>query len=138
MRPIGLASKSAVTSISAGQEPVWWAWLDLNQRPHPYQQNAGNRCANGRFCRSRSTVEAEVTYVLSSPAAVSPRLNASFSFLRIDVMQYTAIYLLLCSMPRYLDTFASNPQGPCSAICRLCRLLCSPVRAWFRRSQVLG
>ena len=26
-------------------------------------------------------------------------------------MQYTAIYLLLCSMPRYLDTFASNPQG---------------------------
>jgi hypothetical protein len=22
---------------SAGQEPVWWAWLDLNQRPHPYQ-----------------------------------------------------------------------------------------------------
>jgi len=38
-------------------------------------------------------------------------LNASFSFLRIDVMQYTTIYLLLCSMPRYLDTFASNPQG---------------------------
>jgi hypothetical protein len=26
-------------------------------------------------------------------------------------MQYTAIYLLLCSMPRHLDTFASNPQG---------------------------
>ena len=50
------------------------------------------------------------------PAAVSPRLNASFSFLRIDVMQYTAIYLLLCSMPRYLDTFASNPQGSCLAI----------------------
>ena len=49
--------------------------------------------------------------MLSSHAAVSPRLNASFSFLRIDVMQYTAIYLLLCSMPRYLDTFASNPQG---------------------------
>ena len=54
--------------------------------------------------------------MLSSHAAVSPRLNASFSFLRIDVMQYTAIYLLLCSMPRYLDTFASNPQGsPSSA-----------------------
>src|SRR5215207_5651871 len=28
--------------------PVWWAWLDLNQRPHPYQLNAGNRCAHRR------------------------------------------------------------------------------------------
>jgi hypothetical protein len=37
-----------------------WAWLDLNQRPHPYQQNAGNRCANRHSRRSRSTVEGEV------------------------------------------------------------------------------
>jgi hypothetical protein len=72
-------------------------------------------------------------YVLSSPAAVSPRLNASFSFLRIDVMQYTAIYLLLCSMPRYLDTLRQQPSGvPARLFCRLCCLLCSLVRAWFR------
>jgi hypothetical protein len=32
----------------------------LNQRPHPYQQNAGNRCAKRRSRRSRSTVEAKV------------------------------------------------------------------------------
>ena len=37
-----------------------WAWLDLNQRPHPYQQNARNRCAKRRSRRSRSTVEGEV------------------------------------------------------------------------------
>jgi hypothetical protein len=40
MRLIGLASQTAVTSVSAGQEPFWWAWLDLNQRPHPYQGSA--------------------------------------------------------------------------------------------------
>jgi hypothetical protein len=67
------------------------------------------------------------------PAAVSPRLNASFSFLRIDVMQYTAIYLLLCSIPRYLDTLRQQPSGvPARLVCRLYWLLCSPVRAWFR------
>jgi hypothetical protein len=32
----------------------------LNLRLHPYQQNTGNRCAHGRFRRSRSTVEAAV------------------------------------------------------------------------------
>src|SRR5215216_2803287 len=99
---------------------LWWACQDLSLGPHPYQQNAGNRCANGRFRRSRSTVEGEVMcshrgqLCALIPAAVSPRLNASFSFLPIDVCstpQYTAIYLLLCSMPRHLDTFASNPQG---------------------------
>src|SRR5215217_1322970 len=72
-----------------------------------YQQNAGNRCAHGRCRRSRSTVEGEVMcshrgqLCALIPAAVSPRLNASFSFLPIDVCstpQYTAIYLLLCSM----------------------------------------
>jgi hypothetical protein len=29
--------------------------------PHPYQLNAGNRCAERRFCRSRPTVGGEVT-----------------------------------------------------------------------------
>jgi hypothetical protein len=32
----------------------------LNLRPHPYQQNAGNRCANRRSPRSHSTVVGEV------------------------------------------------------------------------------
>jgi hypothetical protein len=38
----------------------WWACQDLNLGPHPYQQNAGNRCAKRHSPRSRSTVEAEV------------------------------------------------------------------------------
>jgi hypothetical protein len=38
----------------------WWACQDLNLGPHPYQQNAGNRCAKRRSRRSRSTVQAEV------------------------------------------------------------------------------
>ena len=38
----------------------WWACQDLNLGPHPYQQNAGNRCAKRRSRRSRSTVGAEV------------------------------------------------------------------------------
>jgi hypothetical protein len=46
------------TSISAGQSG-WWAWEDLNLRPHPYQLNAGNRCAHRPFPRSRSTVGAQ-------------------------------------------------------------------------------
>src|SRR4029453_17814997 len=37
----------------------WWACQDLNLRPHPYQQNAGNRCADRPFPRSRPTVEAK-------------------------------------------------------------------------------
>jgi peptide/nickel transport system substrate-binding protein len=28
---------------------VSWAWLDLNQRPHPYQQSRAQRCAQRRF-----------------------------------------------------------------------------------------
>ena len=40
--------------------PIWWAREELNLRPLPCQQNTGNRCAGGRFPRSRSTVGAEV------------------------------------------------------------------------------
>jgi hypothetical protein len=35
MHPTGLPPGSGAASVSAGQEPVLWAWLDLNQRPHP-------------------------------------------------------------------------------------------------------
>src|SRR4029450_4030620 len=37
----------------------WWACQDLNLGPHPYQLNAGNRCAHRRFPRSCPTVGAK-------------------------------------------------------------------------------
>jgi hypothetical protein len=52
-----LATGSAVTWGNG-----WWACQDLNLGPHPYQQNTGNRCADRRSCRWRSTVEAEVMW----------------------------------------------------------------------------
>ena len=39
-----------------------WACQDLNLGPHPYQQSTGNRCANRRFRRSRSTVGVKVKW----------------------------------------------------------------------------
>ncbi len=41
-------------------EPISWARQELNFRPLPCQQTAGNRCADARFRRSRSTVGSEV------------------------------------------------------------------------------
>ena len=38
---------------------VWWAWEDLNLRPHPYQVSRAKRCADRRFPRSRATVRGE-------------------------------------------------------------------------------
>jgi hypothetical protein len=37
-----------------------WAWLDLNQRPHPYQQSRAYRYATLRFRRWRVTVRGKV------------------------------------------------------------------------------
>jgi hypothetical protein len=45
-----------VISISAAQSPIWWAWLDLNQRPHLHQLSRVQRCADRRFPRSRPSV----------------------------------------------------------------------------------
>jgi hypothetical protein len=59
----------------------WWACQDLNLGPHPYQQNAGNRCAKSRSRRLRSTVGAKVMcsrgvqFMCSHPAR--PELEAS-------------------------------------------------------------
>ena len=39
--------------------PVWWAWLDLNQRPHPYQLSRAQPCADRRFPRSVVSVRGE-------------------------------------------------------------------------------
>jgi hypothetical protein len=36
-----------------------WAWLDLNQRPHPYQVSRAKRCADRRFPRSLPSVRGE-------------------------------------------------------------------------------
>jgi hypothetical protein len=38
---------------------VLWAWLDLNQRPHPYQVSRAQRCADRRFPRSPLSVRGE-------------------------------------------------------------------------------
>jgi hypothetical protein len=54
------AIKEITDEYSRSLRPVRWACQDLNQRPHPYQQNAGNRCAKHRSRRSHSTGEAEV------------------------------------------------------------------------------
>ena len=40
--------------------PVWSAWLDLNQRPHLYQQSRACRYATRRSCRWCATVRGEV------------------------------------------------------------------------------
>src|SRR4029453_5840467 len=40
-------------------EAEWWAWEDLNQRPHPYQRyqvSTADRCANQHSPRSRRPV----------------------------------------------------------------------------------
>jgi hypothetical protein len=54
------AHRKATNQRFCWSELVWWACQDLNLGPHPYQQNAGNRCARRPFRRSRPTVETEV------------------------------------------------------------------------------
>ena len=41
-------SPSTTDECFRSSKPASWAWLDLNQRPHPYQLNTGNRCADRR------------------------------------------------------------------------------------------
>jgi hypothetical protein len=55
----GPAPESGATDVFAGQGLVLWAWLDLNQRPHPYQVSRAQRCADRHFPRSRATVRAK-------------------------------------------------------------------------------
>ena len=40
---------------SRRSEPLWWAWLDLNQRPHPYQRSTADRHANQHCPRPYET-----------------------------------------------------------------------------------
>jgi hypothetical protein len=58
MHPLGLLPGSGATSVSAGHGPVLWAWLDLNQRPHPYQRWTAKRRANEHSPRRYGSVSA--------------------------------------------------------------------------------
>jgi hypothetical protein len=51
--------KETTGERSRRSNPVSWAWLDLNQRPHPYQVSRAQRCADRRFPRSLATVRGE-------------------------------------------------------------------------------
>jgi hypothetical protein len=52
-----------------------WAWLDLNQRPHPYQVSRAQRCADRRFPRSPVSVRGEGMRS-NSPPGLAHRRNA--------------------------------------------------------------
>jgi hypothetical protein len=53
-------SKETVGDRSLRSTPVWWAWLDWNQRPHPYhQRSTAGRRAIQHLPRPRSSVDAE-------------------------------------------------------------------------------
>jgi hypothetical protein len=53
-------SKEMTDDCYRRSEPVWWAWLDLNQRPHPYQQSSGERHADRCFPWWSVNVEGQV------------------------------------------------------------------------------
>jgi hypothetical protein len=54
---------------------IWWAREELNLRPLPSQQTAGNRCARSRSPRSPPTVDAE------GKRSLGAQLNALFRHL---------------------------------------------------------
>jgi hypothetical protein len=87
--------------VSAG-EGGWWAWEDLNLRLHPYQLNAGNRCADRPFSRSRSTVAAKGRRSIRALVCVLLRL--------LEVIHELAIVAW-----RHL-TFGSAPPLTCSLV----------------------
>jgi hypothetical protein len=66
----------SVPATVPGSEPVWLRRQRLNLGPHPYQLNAGNRCANRPFRRAPATVEAKV--MRSIGAQVCVRRDARF------------------------------------------------------------
>jgi hypothetical protein len=60
----GVSRKQPPSKETAGERsrrstPVQWAWLDLNQRPHPYQVSRAQRRADRRFPRSPLSVRGE-------------------------------------------------------------------------------
>ncbi len=105
--PIRDASKPAgterrTTSVSAAQGWYWWAWEDLNLRPLPYQLTAGNRCAEGRFCRSLVTVDAKVKWSIGVQLSVLQCVLNPTDATRI---------IASCSAPRQsCPCFTSTPR----------------------------
>jgi hypothetical protein len=81
---------------------VWWACQDLNLGPHPYQQNAGNRCAKRRSRRSRSTVGPEVM------CSHRVQLNGLLDVLQASLIPHLAP--LVRSNPT--PTASRRPVGP--------------------------
>jgi hypothetical protein len=96
----------------------WWACQDLNLGPHPYQQNAGNRCAKRRSRRSRSTVEAEVMCSRGVQlCALVVRLASVAGQHRTQLVSMTGAYLMLGSRrpadltPPFESVLAHEPAG---------------------------
>jgi hypothetical protein len=81
-RPSGAGRADQHFSWSEGV----WACQDLNLGPHPYQLNAGNRCAHRRFCRSPPTVGAkgmrsigaQVCVLSVPPSTLTPSVREHF------------------------------------------------------------
>jgi hypothetical protein len=79
----------------------WWACQDLNLGPHPYQQNEGNRCANRRFRRSRSTVAGEVmcSHRVQLCALIAPAALPSTSVVLAVVVRVSVVVGTLTGPP---------------------------------------
>jgi hypothetical protein len=101
----------------AGQ-PMSWAREELNLRPLPCQQNARNRCAEGRSCRSPPSVGAEVKCSLG--------------------VQLTLAVAPSCRACSTLASWASDSRGagPLSPLLRspsvplACQRQCQTLTAW--------
>jgi hypothetical protein len=65
--------KATTDERSRRSTPVSWAWLDLNQRPHPYQVSRAKRCADRRFPRSRASARGEGMRSNSPPGSAHRR-----------------------------------------------------------------
>jgi hypothetical protein len=77
----------------------WWACQDLNLGPHPYQLNAGNRCAHGRSRRSRPTVGAEVMRSIDGPVCVHPVLSSTHAPANPSLRNHLISYSLHGRLP---------------------------------------
>jgi hypothetical protein len=95
--------------LSRRSTPVWWAWLDLNQRPHPYQVSRAKRCAQGRFPRSLATVRGEGMRSNSPPDLDRPvpstgsgHVHSSRGFLAPVVVRRLVVLMVAAGMGRQM------------------------------------
>jgi hypothetical protein len=63
----------SLPAVSPGQPGYSGAWLDLNQRPHPYQLSRAKRCADRPFPRSRPTIAATVMRSIRAQVCAPPK-----------------------------------------------------------------